>query len=76
MSTAAHPIANPAIIIAAAKALAIMAYPPNRVALGTPATPKIAIPPNRAFPSYLFICFFPVFDEEIIKYDLKNAKDP
>ncbi len=73
MSTAAHPIANPAIITVAAKALAIMAYAPNRVALGVSATPKFGFAPQRLFPAYLFICSSSMLDEEIIQYDLKQA---
>jgi hypothetical protein len=70
MSTAAHPIANPTTIVVATKAIAIMAYAPDRVAPGAPAPPKIAIAPIRAFPGYLFICFSSMFGEEIIQYDL------
>jgi hypothetical protein len=67
MSTAAHPITNPTtIIIVATKAIAIMAYAPDRVAPGAPATPKIAVAPVRAFPAYLFICFSSMSDEEMI----------
>jgi hypothetical protein len=43
-----------------------MAYAPDRVAPGAPATPKIAIAPIRAFPAYLFIFFPSKFGEEII----------
>jgi hypothetical protein len=74
MPTAAHPITNPTIIITVAtKVIAIMAYAPDRVAPGAPATPKIAIAPIRAFPAYLSICFPSMFDEEIIQYDLQYA---
>ncbi len=73
MSTAAHPIANPATIIVAAKALAIMAYASNRVAPRAPAAPKFAFAPQRRFPAYLFICSSSMLDEEIIQYDLKRA---
>lgn len=73
MSTAAHPIANPTTIIVATKAIAIMAYAPERAALGAPATPKIAIVPIRALPAYLSICFSSMLEEEIIQYDLQYA---
>jgi len=64
---AEHPITNPTIVIGTIKAIAIMAYAPNRVAPGTSAaTAKIANAAIRAFHAYLFICFSSVPDEEII----------
>ena len=67
MFTAEHAITNPTIVIGTIKAIAIMAYAPNRVAPGaSTATAKTASAAIRAFRAYLFIFFSSTSAEDII----------